>query len=147
MKKLSIILVASVILLSGCANVQMSGASNQTAQSIQYGKLINVREYGVQKNESNALMMAGGAAIGGLLGNQVGGGRGKTLATIAGAGLGAYAANEATKSQKIVPMVELQIQDDNGTSYTINQEKKANLYPGQRVRVQINGNVGTVTPY
>ena len=38
-----------------------------------------------------------GAVLGGLLGNQVGGGNGKTLATIAGAVGGAYVGNEVAK--------------------------------------------------
>jgi uncharacterized protein YcfJ len=38
-----------------------------------------------------------GAVVGGLLGNQVGGGKGKTLATIAGAVGGGYAGNEIAK--------------------------------------------------
>lgn len=41
-----------------------------------------------------------GAAIGGLLGNQVGSGDGKTLATIAGAVGGGYVGNEIAKKQK-----------------------------------------------
>lgn len=38
-----------------------------------------------------------GAVVGGLLGNQVGGGNGKTLATVAGAVGGAYLGNEIAK--------------------------------------------------
>ena len=38
-----------------------------------------------------------GAVVGGLLGNQVGGGNGKTLATIAGALGGGYVGNEIAK--------------------------------------------------
>lgn len=38
--------------------------------------------------------MVGGAALGGLLGNQFGGGTGKTIATVAGVLLGGWAGNE-----------------------------------------------------
>jgi uncharacterized protein YcfJ len=41
--------------------------------------------------------IAAGAVIGGLLGNQVGGGNGRTLATIAGAVGGGYVGNEVEK--------------------------------------------------
>lgn len=41
-----------------------------------------------------------GAVIGGLLGNQVGGGRGKTLATVAGAVGGGYIGNEVAKQNQ-----------------------------------------------
>lgn len=40
-----------------------------------------------------------GAVVGGLLGNQVGGGNGRTLATIAGALGGGYVGNEVAKRQ------------------------------------------------
>lgn len=41
---------------------------------------------------------AGGAALGGLLGNQFGGGTGKTIATVAGVLLGGWAGNEIGSS-------------------------------------------------
>lgn len=41
-----------------------------------------------------------GAVVGGLLGNQVGGGNGKTLATIAGAVGGGYVGNEIAKKNQ-----------------------------------------------
>src|SRR5437762_13310657 len=46
------------------------------------------------KGEGGAVGMVGGAVVGGLLGHQVGGGTGKTLATVGGAAAGAYAGNE-----------------------------------------------------
>jgi outer membrane lipoprotein SlyB len=148
MKKLAIIFTASILGLTGCANAPMNMQQGfEVNQNAQYGKLLNVREYGMQRTDSNPVAMAGGAIVGGLLGNQVGGGRGKKLATIAGAAAGAYAANEMVKAPQVIPMVELNIRDDNGQTYTINQEKNANYYPGQRVRVVIRGNVGKVTPY
>lgn len=169
MKKLSLVIATSVLALTGCANQPMGmggmggfGGMQQQQQypqqgyqqgyqqqnpNLHLGKILNVREYGMQKSDSNGLAIAGGAVAGGLLGNQVGGGRGKKLATIAGVAAGAYAGNELSKGTQVVPMVELQIREDNGQTYTINQEKNANYYNGQRVRVTIKGNVGTVTPY
>ena len=41
-----------------------------------------------------------GAVVGGVLGNQVGGGKGKTLATVAGAVGGGYAGNRIEKSRQ-----------------------------------------------
>lgn len=45
-----------------------------------------------------AVGTAGGAALGGLLGNQFGGGTGKTIATVAGVLLGGWAGNEIGSS-------------------------------------------------
>lgn len=47
--------------------------------------------------QNSVVGMGLGAVVGGLLGNQVGDGRGRTLATIAGAVGGAYAGNEIAK--------------------------------------------------
>ena len=46
------------------------------------------------KDEHKILGTATGAIIGGLLGNQIGGGGGKKLATVAGAAAGGYAGNK-----------------------------------------------------
>ena len=47
--------------------------------------------------QNSAVGIGLGAVVGGLLGNQVGDGKGRTLATIAGAVGGAYAGNEIAK--------------------------------------------------
>jgi len=49
----------------------------------------------VQNDARCAAGVLGGAAVGGVLGNQIGSGTGKTLATAAGAGLGMYAGQSA----------------------------------------------------
>lgn len=52
------------------------------------------------KDENRIAGSAIGAVVGGLLGNQVGGGSGKKLATIAGAAAGGYAGNQVQKSMQ-----------------------------------------------
>src|SRR3569623_955134 len=47
--------------------------------------------------QNSPVGIGGGAVVGGLLGSQVGGGHGKTLATIAGAVGGGYVGNEIAK--------------------------------------------------
>ena len=44
-----------------------------------------------------------GAVIGGLLGNQVGGGNGRKIATVAGALLGGYSGNEVAHNRNPLP--------------------------------------------
>lgn len=51
----------------------------------------------VQTAQNSPLGIGVGAVVGGLLGNQVGGGNGRTLATIAGAVGGGYVGNEIAK--------------------------------------------------
>jgi uncharacterized protein YcfJ len=50
------------------------------------------------KDDHRVLGTAVGAVAGGLLGNQVGGGRGKTLATVGGAVAGGYVGNKVQKN-------------------------------------------------
>lgn len=45
-----------------------------------------------------------GAVVGGMLGNQVGGGNGKKLATVAGVLLGGYAGNEVAHDRNPIPL-------------------------------------------
>lgn len=53
--------------------------------------------------QNSAVGIGLGAVVGGLLGNQVGDGKGRTLATIAGAVGGAYAGNEIAKRNQQQP--------------------------------------------
>jgi uncharacterized protein YcfJ len=50
--------------------------------------------------QNSAVGIGVGAVVGGVLGHQVGGGNGKTLATIAGAVGGAYVGNEVAKKNQ-----------------------------------------------
>ena len=98
------------------AGLLSSGASSDSATSadagIKYAKVVSVdpvretantpkevcqdevvRHTAPPKDEHRLVGTAIGAVAGGLLGNQVGGGKGKTLATVAGAVGGGYAGN------------------------------------------------------
>ena len=71
----------------------------------------------------------------GVLGNMVGGGRGKTLATIAGAALGAaggYAGEKALTKQN---GLEITVELENGQQLSIVQAADQQFSPGERVRV------------
>lgn len=79
-----------------------------------------------------------GAVAGGLLGNQVGGGRGKTLATVAGAIGGGYAGNRIEANQqkaKVTTSVERKCSTVNNTT---------NKIVGYDVRYEYNGVTRTV---
>lgn len=53
-----------------------------------------------RKGSGSGVGAVGGAVVGGLLGNRVGGGTGKKLATVGGAVAGGYAGNEVEKNAK-----------------------------------------------
>jgi outer membrane lipoprotein SlyB len=59
--------------------------------------VVHELKHETRKGEGGAVGIIGGAAVGGLLGNQVGKGNGKTLATVGGAVAGGFAGNEVQK--------------------------------------------------
>lgn len=79
-----------------------------------------------------------GAVLGGLLGNQVGGGNGRTLATVAGAVGGGYAGNEVEKRTHTSTSYQVRVRMDNGESRTFPQQGADGWRVGDRVRV-VNG--------
>lgn len=76
-------LLSSVILLSGCQTLGTTSSDTQETDSGSPNTGIN-----------KTVAQVGGGLLGGLIGNQFGGGNGKTLMTIAGAIGGAYLGGE-----------------------------------------------------
>ena len=81
--------------------------------------------------------MAGGV-VGGLLGNQVGGGTGKKIATVAGAAGGAYAGHQAEKHLKSTTRYDVTVKMDDGSLRTFSYDTQPAFQPGSKVRV-VNG--------
>ena len=79
--------------------------------------------------------VVGGAVVGGLLGNQVGGGRGKDLATIAGAIGGGYAGNEIEKRNNSTKSYEVTIRMDDGSSRAFNAGSASSWRSGDHVKI------------
>ncbi len=120
------IVAALVVGLSGCNREADAGVDNGTADmgvsadaGVKYARVVGVepvrsssnkprqvcRDETVThtappKDEHRIVGTAIGAVAGGLLGNQVGGGKGKTLATVAGAVGGGYAGNRIEASRQ-----------------------------------------------
>lgn len=79
--------------------------------------------------------VVGGAVLGGLLGNQVGGGSGRTLATIAGAVGGGYAGNEVEKRTRTTTTYQVRVRMEDGQVRTFPYNSQPNWNAGDRVRV------------
>lgn len=84
---------------------------------------------------SGAGAVAGGV-LGALVGNQFGGGDGKTLATIAGAVGGGLAGNAVEKKMKKVTAYRVELRMDDGSFHSLEQAAPASV--GARVRVEGN---------
>jgi outer membrane lipoprotein SlyB len=102
------------------------------------GEVVGVRA--VQHTPSTSgVGIAGGAVVGGLLGNQVGGGTGRTLATIAGAVGGGYAGNEVEKRTRTTTSYVVDVRMENGKTRSFPQSAD-NWRAGDQVRV-VNGHL------
>jgi surface antigen len=100
--------------------------------------LLSVSLIGTTACDKETLGTLGGAAGGGLLGSQVGGGKGKVLATVGGTLLGAYLGNRAVNYF-----------NDDDAEYAVQAERRAYEAPiGQDIRWENpdSGNYGTITP-
>ena len=78
---------------------------------------------------------AGGAILGGLLGNQVGSGHGRQLATVAGAVGGAVVGNQVEGNMKATQSYEIRVRLDDGTLRTFHQHSAPRWRNGDRVRI------------
>ena len=92
-----------------------------------------------RKGEGGVLGIVGGAAVGGLLGNQVGRGSGKTLATVGGAVAGGYAGNEVQKhvTSKDLWITHVKMRD--GSMRSFEQESQPAWKTGAIVKVHSRG--------
>jgi outer membrane lipoprotein SlyB len=118
------------IVLMGIATV----APAQTKSCATCGVVESIR-YVEEAGKTSGLGMLGGAVVGGVIGHQIGSGRGNTVATIAGAGLGAVAGNQVEKNTKTKTMWAVSIRMDNGVARTFNYSSQPAVRDGDRVKL------------
>jgi outer membrane lipoprotein SlyB len=88
-----------------------------------------------QRAQGSGVGAAGGAILGGLLGNQIGGGHGRQLATVAGAVGGAVVGNQVEGNMKATTSYEIRVRLDDGTLRTFRQASQPQWRDGDRVRI------------
>jgi len=88
-----------------------------------------------RKGQGGAAGVVGGAVVGGVLGNQIGGGTGNTIATVGGAVAGGFLGNEVQKklTSKKVWVTTVKMQD--GSTKTFEQEPAPPWAVGNVVKV------------
>lgn len=91
---------------------------------------------------SSGLGVVAGAVVGGLLGNQVGNGNGRTLATVAGAVGGGYAGNEVEKHTRGTTSYQVRVRMEDGQVRTFPYAQQPSWTVGDRVRV-VNGQLAS----
>lgn len=124
--------------------VQAGYSRNQARQvdEVVYGKVDSVRyisQKEIIESKSSGWDTLLGATIGGLVGNQFGGGRGKEVATVVGAVAGAGIAKNRAEQQYSVEykLVEILIKTDKGDLVDVIQDVDSNMLfeRGDSVRI------------
>src|SRR5215831_4327194 len=80
-----------------------------------------------------------GGVAGGVIGHQFGSGRGNTVATIAGAGVGALAGNQVEKNAKKKSYWVVNVNLDSGKKQSVTSSSKPDFRQGDRVKI-LDGN-------
>jgi outer membrane lipoprotein SlyB len=90
----------------------------------------------VQKQvKPSGVGIAAGAVLGGVLGNQIGSGNGRTLATVAGAVGGGYAGNEVEKRTRTTKSYEVRVRMEDGRIRHFPYAAQPGWHAGDRIRV------------
>ncbi|MDR0942066.1 MAG: glycine zipper 2TM domain-containing protein [Holosporales bacterium] len=136
MKRL-IALLAGVVILVGCSGSEFSGDRYDTRNvgevaRTDCGTIVSMRKIEIKPDPSIA-GTALGAAVGGLGGSLVGGGKGQYLTAAAGAIAGGVAGNAIASRPE--EGVEYTIKLDTGSMITIAQGVTPKMSVGQRVHV------------
>lgn len=140
--------------LTGCVGPStlsgdvFSASQAKQVQNVSYGVITSVRHITIQKDsDGNPIAAISGAVIGGLLGNTVGGGKGKNLATGAGAVAGGIAGQSVQNLFNKSKGVQLEIRKDDGATISVVQEQgPTQFFVNQRVMIASSGRTVTVSP-
>ena len=155
--------LAASLALAGCASLPPGLQSPNTyspttyapgqmqqPQQVQVGTILSIVPVTVRASGTTSTLGTGlGAAVGGLLGHQVGGGNGRTLATIAGAVVGGIGGGVATQHLYAQPALQITVQlagctaGSYGCTVAITQAQAQSqpLRVGERVEI-VAGNGG-----
>ncbi len=119
---------------SASGNVFSRDEARQAAE-IYEGTVVDVREGKIEGDQSG-LGAVGGAAMGGVVGNLFGGGKGNTIATVGGAIAGGLAGNAVEKGMTGQRALQVTVKlDINGKTIQVVQGTDIPFAVGQRVRV------------
>lgn len=109
------------------------------------GTVIEVRA-GKIEGEQSGLGAVGGAAMGGVVGNLFGGGKGNTIATVGGAIAGGLAGNAVEKGVTGSRAYQITVKLDDGRTIVVVQETDIQFAPQQRVRAVVTGDKWRIQP-
>jgi outer membrane lipoprotein SlyB len=130
--------ILGLALVAGCASSKSGSVYTRdqarTAQTVELGQVVAVREVEIEGTKTPAGVLAGGV-LGGVLGSMVGGGKGQTLGAVVGAlggAAGGAAAEEGLTRQK---GLEITVKLERGEALAIVQGADEPFAVGDQVRV------------
>ena len=88
------------------------------------------------KGEGSGAGAVAGGVLGAVVGKEIGAGRGKTLATVAGAAGGAYAGHEIEKNMNKSTYFRVTVRMNNGGVRTITQKTDPGFKSGDSVKIE-----------
>lgn len=111
-------------------------------EKVLFGKIGSVRNISQKElieDKNQGWKVFGGALVGGVIGNQFGGGSGRDIATVLGAIIGGNIANNRNPEyqERTIYLVELMIKVDQGKEYMVIQDldSKMVFHSGDAVRL------------
>ena len=122
------------IAMVACAALALAGTIEARAACIDCGTVSDVETVKKAGESSGAGMVLGGIA-GGVLGHQVGSGRGKDVATVAGVAGGAYVGNEVEKSNNATTSYVVRVKMDDGSRRSFTFSSPPSFRAGDPVKV------------
>ena len=133
--------LAASALNSGCAETApiMVAEAPRVAERIEYGVVESVQVHRAANDSPSGAGAVLGGIAGGVIGHQIGGGRGKDVATIAGALGGAYAGDQIERANQR-DIYRIGVKLDSGARLEVEEAGSSELRAGDRVRV-VNGRV------
>ncbi|MBY0580008.1 MAG: glycine zipper 2TM domain-containing protein [Burkholderiales bacterium] len=114
-------------------NVREGHAAESKSVCAECGKVVSVKVE-EKAGKSSPLGVIGGGVVGALLGNQVGQGTGRDVATIAGAAGGAYAGHKIEQNVKSSKLWTVTVHFENGDKQSFEFDHDPGFSEGEPVR-------------
>lgn len=129
-------------LLTPNAHGQYERNKAVAVEKVLFGSVVSARNISQQEliaDKNQGWKVFGGALLGGVIGNQFGGGSGRDIATILGAVIGGSVANNRQNeyTERTINLVEVMIKVEQGSEYMVIQDYDPNmiLRKGDAVRL------------
>lgn len=134
---------------AGLGGADYSRSQARAPQQVEIGTVEAVRRVTIDATEpgfQNSLAPAAGALVGGVLGSNIGNGKGKMVATVLGALAGGAAGSAVDHARNTIPGVEITVRLKRGDVAITQADEGIPFKVGGRVRVMSDYSTTRVAP-